>query len=330
MVSPDDQSKDEGNSDSVGKGDRREDILRHATGNSSQRAPSGPLVSIGLPVYNGEQFIAQALDCFLSQTFSDFGIIICDNDSHDKTEQICREYARRDPRIRYYRNESNIGVAGNCRRVLDLATGKYFKYAAHDDLCAPQFLERCLEVLECHPDVVLAYPKTKLLNELSGELVEYEEGMNLGSPRPSERFLQLMQHMRLCNTIFGLVRTVEMRKTAGYPAYLGGDIVLMAELSLRGKFYEIPEYLFYRRFHPSAASSIKDQKQLETYLEPSLAKGERMHRREWNHLVGHFRSTLRTPLPITERARLMLALLRILLWKRKELFKELWVAGQTG
>jgi len=330
MFSPDHRPRDARSSGSVGEVDRREDILRQATGNSSERTPSGPLVSIGIPVYNGEQFIAQALDSFLAQTFSDFGIIICDNDSHDKTEQICREYAGRDPRIRYYRNESNIGVAGNCRRVLDLATGKYFKYAAHDDLCAPQFLERCLEVLDRRPDVVLAYPKTKLLNELSGELTEYEEGMNLQSERPSERFTQLMQQMRLCNTIFGLVRTVELRKTGGYPAYLGGDIVLMAELSLRGKFYEIPEYLFYRRFHPSAASSMKDQRQLESYLEPSLAKQERIHRREWTHLAGHFRSTLRTPLPITERARLMLALLRIVLWKRKELFKELWVMGQTG
>jgi glycosyltransferase involved in cell wall biosynthesis len=287
-------------------------------------------VSIGVPVYNGEQFIAQALDSLLGQTFSDLEIIICDNASTDGTEQICREYVRRDSRVRYQRNPTNLGVAANYRRVLELATGKYFKYAAHDDLCAPQFLERCTEVLERRPDVVLAYSKTKILHEASGEITEYDDRQDLQSPRASARFERLLRHLGLCNTIFGLTRTADLRKTAGLSTYRGADIILMGELSLRGKFYEVPEYLFFRRFHPSASSSMKDSKQLEQYLEPAVAKLERIDLREWHHLFGHRRSIFRTPLPIVERARLILLLFRVSFWKRKGLLKELGAVGQRG
>src|SRR2546423_2625235 len=163
---------------------------------STERNPQLPLISIGMPVYNGAQFISQALDSLLKQTFADFEIIICDNASTDGTEEICSEYARRDQRIRYYRNPINLGLAGNCRRVLEVARGKYFKYAAHDDLCAPRLLERCVEVLENKPDVILAYPKTMLLDEASGKLSEYDDRQNLQSPRASERFAQVLQQMR--------------------------------------------------------------------------------------------------------------------------------------
>jgi glycosyltransferase involved in cell wall biosynthesis len=281
-------------------------------------------VSVGIAVYNGQQFIEQALDSLLSQSFRNFEIIICDNDSQDRTEQICREYMRRDPRVRYYRNPTNLGLAGNWARVLKLARGKYFKYAAYDDFCAPELLERCVDVLDRRPDVILVYPKTMLLDELSGKLTEYEDRQNLQSGRPSERFAQLLQEMRLCNIIFGLHRTSELRKTAGYRRHLGADLVLMAELSLRGKFYEIPEFLFYRRLHPSASSSMRDRKQLEAYLEPAVARQDRSDLYTWHQLFGHLRSIFRTPLPAVERARLIILLLRMAVWDRKRLLAEFW------
>jgi glycosyltransferase involved in cell wall biosynthesis len=287
-------------------------------------------VSIGIAVYNGQQFIEQAIDSLLVQTFRDFEIIICDNDSQDRTEQICLEYMRRDPRVRYHRNPTNLGLAANWARVLKLATGKYFKYAAYDDFCAPEFLERCVDVLDRHPDVILVYPKTILLDEISGRQTEYEDRQNLQSGRASQRFAQLLEQMRLCNIIFGLHRTSELRKTAGYRRYLGADIVLMAELSLRGKFYEIPEFLFYRRFHTSAASSMKDKKQLEAFLEPAVARQDHADLFEWQQLFGHLRSIFRTPLPVLERARLIILLLRVAVWKRKRLITELWRIVERG
>jgi hypothetical protein len=122
---------------------------------------STPLLSIGLFVYNGERFLEETLDSILSQTFTDFELIISDNASTDRTAEISQAYARADSRISYYRNEKNMGAGWNLRRVYELATGKYFKWAAADDLLEPEFLRRCVEALESDPGCVVAYARTK-------------------------------------------------------------------------------------------------------------------------------------------------------------------------
>ena len=133
-------------------------------------AISQPRVSIGLPIYNAEQFLEETLRSLLSQTVPDFELIITDNASTDNTQNICQAYAARDDRIRYYRNEQNIGCDPNFNRVFSLSRGKYFKWAAFDDVCAPNFLEVCLEVLDNEPQVILCYPKTKLI-DLEGKFL---------------------------------------------------------------------------------------------------------------------------------------------------------------
>jgi hypothetical protein len=117
---------------------------------------SRPRVSIGLPVYNGERFLRDALDSLLSQSFEDFELLIADNASTDGTEEICRSYAAGDPRIRYIRNRVSYGAIANFNTVFRLTTGRYFKWAAYDDVCAPEFLARCVGVLDDDPSVVLA------------------------------------------------------------------------------------------------------------------------------------------------------------------------------
>src|SRR5688572_7662493 len=126
----------------------------------SEQLMECPKVSIGLPVYNGENYLSQALDSLLGQTYSDFELIISDNGSTDRTQEICRAYAIKDRRVRYFRSATNRGAAWNFNNVFALSSGKYFKWAAHDDICAPEFLERCLEVLECDPGIVVCFPKT--------------------------------------------------------------------------------------------------------------------------------------------------------------------------
>src|SRR5262245_45018612 len=105
-------------------------------------ANATPRVSIGLPIFNGEKYVAQAFDSILAQTYADFELIISDNASTDQTEAICQAYANRDRRIRYYRNNRNLGAAANYNRVFDLSTGVYFKWAAHDDIVLPTFVTK--------------------------------------------------------------------------------------------------------------------------------------------------------------------------------------------
>ena len=109
--------------------------------------------SIGMPVYNGEEFIRKRLDNILSQTFSDFELIISD-DSTDSTPQICKEYAKKDSRIRYIHQEKNHGVWKNYFFVLKEAKGEYFSWVAVDDLWMPNFLERNVQILDSKDNVV--------------------------------------------------------------------------------------------------------------------------------------------------------------------------------
>src|SRR5919112_5909956 len=102
-----------------------------------------PRVTIGLPVYNGERFLEQALDGLLAQTFTDFELIISDNASTDRTPEICQAYAARDSRIRYVRQPENIGAGPNHNILVPMARGEYFKWASHDDLYDPDLVAKC-------------------------------------------------------------------------------------------------------------------------------------------------------------------------------------------
>src|SRR3982751_1385660 len=133
-----------------------------------------PRVSIGMPVRNGQRYIRQAIDSLLNQTFSDLELIVCDNASNDATESICRDYAARDSRVRYFRNPQNIGPAENHNKCFALSRGEYFKWHAHDDMCASTQLERCVEALDNDPSIVIAYPKTLIVDDAGNPVDEYE------------------------------------------------------------------------------------------------------------------------------------------------------------
>ncbi len=122
-----------------------------------------PRVSIGLPVYNGEATLAMAIEALLSQTVSDLELIISDNASTDGTEAICRDFAARDTRVRYFRQQANLGSVANFGFVLELAAGEYFMWAAHDDLKSPDFVAACLRGFDS-PDLVLLYPLVRVIS----------------------------------------------------------------------------------------------------------------------------------------------------------------------
>jgi glycosyltransferase involved in cell wall biosynthesis len=214
-----------------------------------------PLVSVGLFVYNGERFIEETLHSILNQTFTNFELIISDNASTDRTGEIAKAYAERDDRIRYYRNEKNMGAGWNIRRVYELGTGKYFKQAAVDDLLEPDFLRRCVEILESDPDCVVAYAKTKEVDENGTFIKNYITPMKADSNDPVARFREILLVSSWCYQIFGVMRMSALRQIPPQGSYVNGDGVLLARMSLLGRFYEVPEYLFISRHH--SGQSIK-------------------------------------------------------------------------
>jgi len=279
-----------------------------------------PLVSIGLPVRNGERYLGEALEALLAQTFQDFELIISDNASDDRTEHIARFYAARDPRVRYVRNAANLGLARNYRQVFELASGEYFKWAPYDDLCDPELLARCVEVLDRHPSVVLAYARSLIIDEEGRVTAPYEDNLHLQAASACDRFKDLYRNLRLCHALYGLIRTDVLRRTPLIGSYLASDVVLLAELTLYGTFWEIPQFLYRRRIHPASSNNIEIGQLLEFY--DPRRKGQ-IALREWRHSWEYFRAMCRAPLGSAEKARLFLFLLRFGFWNRRQLTAEL-------
>jgi glycosyltransferase involved in cell wall biosynthesis len=206
-----------------------------------------------MPVYNGQQFVAQAIESILSQTFTDWELIISDNASTDQTGDICREFAAKDQRIKYDRLTSNIGAILNYERVYRRGGGQYFKWAAHDDVIEPTFLQRCVEALDADPSAVLAYPRAKFIDQNGKYFKDYPIKLATDSNVPSVRFRAIANadHRITHNLeIFGLMRRSASDLIPQQGTYAASDRVFLARLTLYGRFVEVPEVLFLSRDHP--------------------------------------------------------------------------------
>lgn len=232
-----------------------------------------PLMSVGIPVFNGEKFIRCAIESILNQTFQDFELIICDNASTDGTQAICLSYAQRDPRIKYFRNSENIGAARNFTRAFHLSTGKYFKWVAHDDAIASTFLEKCIDRLEEDSSTVLCFSEVLVINE-ENDVVDLVDPELRGSDsdRPYQRFKTLLLKDRSCFDIFGVIRCDALLKTRVIAEFIASDRILRAELCLLGKFHVLPEPLFLSRDHPERSIRSMPAHHLRaSWFDPALA-----------------------------------------------------------
>ena len=291
-----------------------------------------PRVSIGMPVYNGERFIRQSVESLLAQTYGDFEFVITDNASTDGTEAICREYAAKDKRVRYVRNPRNLGGPGNFRRVFALCSGEYHKWSTADDFWDPTVIEKCVAVLDREPDVVLCYPKSGLTDQ-SGRLVEhYEDHLHLLEPSPCARFIKVVEETMLCHAHLGVIRRAVMSRTSLIGGELASDIRFLAELSLYGKFFVIPEYLFFRRFHETSSSWERGTKGIEgeenwnlqrAYYDPERSALSGILLNYWRRYGNLLWAVTRAPLATREKVKLYRYLGRKMRQHRGYLGKEL-------
>lgn len=261
---------------------------------------SGPLVTIALPVYNGAHYVRRAIGCVLEQTYSNIELIISDNASTDETPEICREMQGRDPRIRFYRNQENVGAARNYNQAFRRARGKYFKWAAHDDVMAPTFVERAVEVLEADPTIVLCTSQTGRIDGNEAVTGSYVFDPAWDDVSPLARFERLVMAPHACVIIFGLIRHEELSRTPLIGPYVSSDRVLLAELGLRGRIHEVPEALFFRREHRrSSIRAFPDHRQRIVWFDPS--KSPTFSFPEWFKVLGYAGAVLRAPLRLRDR-----------------------------
>ncbi len=278
-------------------------------------------VCVAVPVYNGERYLAETLDSVLGQTYENLDIVVSDNASTDGTEEIVRSYAARDRRIRYVRHAENIGAARNYVHGLQLARGEYFRWQPADDLAAPTLVERCVEVLALHPEVVQAFGKAILIDETGAEIGPYDDDLHCVDDRPSRRFGKVLKNLGLVNAIYGVLRTQVLRKTLVHGSFLGADLVVQGELALHGKLWQLPEYLFYRRMHGKAHSSMTEAER-QAFYNPSNPSTRHLYYSRL--LLEQVKSVMRASVGVREEGALLLMLARQALWFRADLAGELW------
>jgi glycosyltransferase involved in cell wall biosynthesis len=285
------------------------------------------LITIGLPAYNSERFIRQSLDSLLAQTYKDFFLLISDNASTDSTQQICLQYAAADSRVRYTRNETNIGNPSNFNRIANLTTTRYLKWSTADDFWEPTFLERALEVMETHPDVALCYPQATIVDATGGNPVPYDDVLHLMQDDPASRFVQVIETIKLAHQHLGLIRMSCLRRTHLLKKHVGSDINLLSELALYGKFYELPHRLFFRRMHKDSGSWKRGDNAHEA-RRYHAANSRRVGLRKWPAHLAFFSAIASSPVPLSIRLKMYRYLLKRMAWDRYDLIGE--VIGAVG
>ena len=210
-----------------------------------------PYVSMALPVFNGERYLGQALDSVLAQRFDDFELIVCDNASTDRTPEICREYTARDKRLRYQRNARNLGVAGNFNLGFRMSRGKYFRWAAYDDLLAPQYLEECVARLDAQPSLAVCHSLSARIDADGTQIGMYDPELELDACAAPRRFYSVLWAGAF-PPIWGLLRSSMVRRTGLFGDFVGSDRNFLADLLLYGGLEYVPKCLFYIRVHPDA------------------------------------------------------------------------------
>jgi glycosyltransferase involved in cell wall biosynthesis len=255
-------------------------------------------VSLGLPVYNGENFIAQAIQSLLDQDFEDFELVITDNASTDRTAEICQAFTGRDERIRYFRNEHNLGAGPNFNRAFELSCGTYFKWCAHDDLISSNFLKEAVRALDENADAVIAYPTLQGIDR-HGVMTSFKEEAlpDMKGLSPASRFQMLLPGHGCDAVVFGLWRRSALVLTSLHESYYGSDRALLAEMALLGEFVRVPNTVLYNRDHPTRSVNLHNSERLAwQYQGISGANAFELSRRLRHLVVIAYRHRHQAPL----------------------------------
>ena len=205
---------------------------------------SHPLVSIGIPVFNGERGLSHLLDALIEQGYPNVEIIVSDNASTDTTREICQDYTNKDWRVTYYRSEKNLGAIWNFNRVFELSTGKYFMWAAHDDLREPSFISACVKKMEHCTDAVLCQVHTaQFVEGHKDQLCVVNLDSFEGVTGLFERYREVLKNFP-ATAIYGLYRSAAMKKTRMFESVIATDVAFIQEMSIQGNFVQLPEILF--------------------------------------------------------------------------------------
>jgi glycosyltransferase involved in cell wall biosynthesis len=264
-----------------------------------------PRLTLGLPVYNGERFLAASMDALLAQTFTDFELIISDNGSTDQTGAIARRYESSDPRVRYIHHHRNLGAAFNHNFVIEQARGEFFKWVSDDDLYAPDLLRQCIDALDSRPAIVLAHAWTAFIDDAGRITNALDYPLTTDVSDAAERFRSLL-YTQGGDDIYGVIRMSVLRQVAPHGSHHLADRTFVAELALHGPFHNVPDFLYFRRDHPMRAERVAHSIHRRcTNLDPRRANRWRNPsvRLVAEYLLAYVAAIWRAPIGPTDRLR---------------------------
>lgn len=281
---------------------------------------------MGLPVYNEERYIRETLDSILGQSFSDFELIISDNASTDASGEICREYAARDKRIRYFRQEKNLGQTLNLNFVFLQSRGTYFKWCGGHDILHLDCLSRLLEEIEPRPSVVCCYPIVGAIEKGGANVPGLEwTRMDTRTMNLNSRINVMLWGMSGCDPIFGLFRSDVLRKTRLFRNVVCNDSLVAFEASLLGHIAFLPEKLIFLRMHRAPETYHEYIARYRRTLYPEgRSRYFRFWLSNWRYLFEHVRAILFGPVPLHKKTVLLISVVWVLLVRRgKHMFHDL-------
>jgi glycosyltransferase involved in cell wall biosynthesis len=281
-----------------------------------------PSVSVGIPVYNGERYLEVAIRSVLSQTWDDLELVICDNCSTDRTSEICRNYAAQDSRVRYLRNETNLGAAGNFRRVFHESRAPVYRWLCSDDYIGPSSIEKCLRLLQTRPDAAIVCSRAVFVDEHGQTIKPYDAVQAITHDDANQRFRAAFDCDPWCNSAYGLIRRSTLLRTALHQPFPASDKALIIELAIHGKIFEVDEPLFYRRIHPGAYSyAVSSERDRSFYTPTALGRVTPM-RRAWPNTRAYLGAITRSSAGAGQKLSMLTHVLRHAWWQRGELLNE--------
>lgn len=272
----------------------------------------GPLVTIGMPIYNEARFLESALKSLLSQDYDHVRILISDNASTDGTGEIGLRTAEADDRVTYSRTEENIGVAANFRRVLEMADGKYFMWAAGHDAWSPDLLRESVAALEANPAASIAFATSAWVNATGERDTDYPD-----TDYPDTRDMSLFSRFFTVfwgnmHPVLGLIRLENLHKTRSIQNFAGADLVLLSELILMGDFVHADNAWWNRR---DVRSKENHSERMKRYTDKEYGHANTSLDKHFPLLklpLALISTVWRAPISLLRRVSLLLALLPML------------------
>lgn len=260
-------------------------------------------VQIALPVFNGENYLTEAIESVLHQTYEEFQLLVFDNSSTDGTESIGRKYAALDRRVQYTRREKNLGAGPNFNLAFEDSSAEYFKWLAHDDLLMPRYLESAVHALDEDRDAMLFQSATRFV-DADGNTIGATESVcpDLMNPSVSKRFAAHLSSRGVW-AIFGVVRSKQLALTRRFQSYQYADWLLLGEMTLAGRIIACEEPLWLNRHHGDQyyRKAALQASGVSSWWNTNTTRDPRFH--QWKHFVGYVQAIQLLVPDRTERLR---------------------------